>query len=252
MRLKTIIVDLDRTLLRTDKTISEYTALILRQCKAHGIRIMLATARPLRAIKQYCEIVEFDAMVVSNGARVISNNQWKEYGICIESARHVLAQLQNNPTCRITLETGDIAYSNKVIGDYETIICNDLESVVENEGALKIIVSFDDEKILKFVESVLTEDLYCTVANGHLLQIMDKRATKWNGIQAMLQLTESTEEEAIYFGDDYDDIEPIKRCGVGVAVSNGIDEVKAVADYIALSNDEDGVAGFIEKHLGVN
>ena len=105
MRLKTIIVDLDRTLLRTDKTISEYTVSILRQCKAHGIRIMVATARPLRTIKQYCEIVEFDAMVVSNGARVISNNQWKEYGICIESARHVLAQLQNNPTCRITLET---------------------------------------------------------------------------------------------------------------------------------------------------
>lgn len=50
MTIKTIIVDLDRTL-----------------------------ARPLRAVKQYCEIVDFDAMVVSNGARVVCGNQRKEY-----------------------------------------------------------------------------------------------------------------------------------------------------------------------------
>ena len=56
-------------------------------------------------------------------------------------------------------------------------------------------------------------------------------------------------EETVYFGDDYDDIEPMKRCGIGVAVSNGIDEVKAVADYITESNDADGVAKFIERLL---
>ena len=71
MTIKTIIVDLDRTLLHTDKTISLYTARILKECKKNAIRIMVATARPLRAIKEYCELVDFDAMVVSNGARVI-------------------------------------------------------------------------------------------------------------------------------------------------------------------------------------
>ena len=68
MNIKTIIVDLDRTLLHTDKTISSYTAKVLKECKKNAIRIMVATARPLRAIKQYLSrecssaIESFDAV----------------------------------------------------------------------------------------------------------------------------------------------------------------------------------------------
>ena len=55
MSIKTIVVDLDRTLLRTDKTLSSYTVNVLKECKANKIGIMVATARPLRAIEEYCE-----------------------------------------------------------------------------------------------------------------------------------------------------------------------------------------------------
>jgi hydroxymethylpyrimidine pyrophosphatase-like HAD family hydrolase len=79
------------------------------------------------------------------------------------------------------------------------------------------------------------------------MQIMNKSVTKWNGVKAMLDVCNISASETTYFGDDHDDVEPIRMCGVGVAVSNAIDEVKAVADYIAESNDEDGVARFIER-----
>ena len=65
----------------------------------------------------------------------------------------------------------------------------------------------------------------------------------------MLELSKTTPLETVYFGDDHDDIEPIKMCGMGVAVSNAIDEVKDVADAIAGNNDEDGVAKFIERKI---
>ena len=55
--------------------------------------------------------------------------------------------------------------------------------------------------------------------------------------------------ETIYFGDDNDDIEPIRMCGIGVAVANAIDAVISEADYVADSNDEDGVAHFIEENV---
>ena len=93
---------------------------------------------------------------------------------------------------------------------------------------------------------MLTDDLYYTVANGHLIQIMSKSATKWSGVKAMLDISNISATETAYFGDDHDDVEPIRMCGIGVAVSNAIDEVKAVADHIAESNDDDGVAKFIE------
>jgi len=249
MNVKTIIVDLDRTLLRTDKTLSSYTVEVLKECKKNEIGIMVATARPLRAIKDYCEKIDFDAMVVSNGARIVCKNQRMEYGICQESAEKLLNKLKDYPTFQITLETGDCAYSNKPIADYETVICDDLASVAKCEGALKILVHIDDKETLSIVRNELTEDLYYTIANGYLMQIMNKSATKWNGIQSMLNVCRCCSEEVAYFGDDYDDIEPIKMCGIGIAVENGIDEVKAIADFVTESNDSDGVAKFIEKML---
>lgn len=249
MNVKTIIVDLDRTLLHTDKTISAYTAEVFRRCKQKGITIMVATARPFRTMRQYCEIIDFDAISVTNGARVICGNRRTEYGICTESAEKLLRALKRHPDFRVTLETGDCAYSNKFIEDYETVICEDLLGVAKAEGVLKILVGLDRPDTLEIVKKELTDDLYYTVSNGHLLQIMNKSATKWNGIKAMLDICNLSAAETAYFGDDYDDIEPIKMCGTGVAVSNGIDEVKAAADYIAESNDSDGVARFIEQLL---
>ena len=55
--------------------------------------------------------------------------------------------------------------------------------------------------------------------------------------------------DAVYFGDDNDDIEPIMNCGLGIAVSNAIPSVLEVAAQLTDSNDSDGVAKFIEKHI---
>ena len=247
--IKTIVVDLDRTLLRADKTLSAYTAKVLQRCKETGIGIMVATARPLRTAKPYCEITDFDAMVVSNGARIIFGDRRVEYGISQESAIRLLTALKRYPHFRITLETGDRAYSNAPINDYETIISDDLEGIVSKEGALKILVHIDDSETLALVQKELTDDLYLTVAHGYLIQIMHKQATKWNGIQAMLEIAGRSPAETAYFGDDHDDMEPIRMCGMGIAVANGIEEVKAVADYVTESNDEDGVAKFIERMI---
>ena len=210
---------------------------------------MVATARPFRTAKQYFEIIDADAMVVSNGARIIYRNQRTDYGICLRSAEHLLNALKTYPNLRITLETGDCAYSNLPIEDYETILSDDLVGISNAEGVLKILVHLDNEETLALVKNELTDDLYYTIAHGYLMQIMNTSATKWNGIKAMLDICNCAPNETVYFGDDQDDIEPIKMCGLGVAVSNGIDEAKKAADYIAESNDADGVAKFIEHWI---
>jgi len=87
------------------------------------------------------------------------------------------------------------------------------------------------------------------VANGYLVQIMSQDAKKRKGVQVMLDAFGIAPEEVVYFGDDYDDAESMQFCGIGVAVDNAIPEVKAIADEIAGSNDEDGVARWIEKYV---
>lgn len=247
--IKTIIVDLDKTLLHTDKTLSAYTVNVLNECKKCGIKIMVATARPFRTTKQYCDLIDFDAMVVSNGARIVFRNQRMDNGICLRSAEHLLNALKRYPNLRITLETGDCAYSNLPIEDYETILSDDLIGIANKEGVLKILVHLDNEETLTLVKSELTDDLYYTIAHGYLIQIMNTSATKWKGIKAMLDICNCSPSATAYFGDDQDDVEPIKMCGLGIAVSNAIDEVKAAADYVVESNDTDGVAKYIEYKI---
>lgn len=58
-----------------------------------------------------------------------------------------------------------------------------------------------------------------------------------------------TLNEIVSFGDDINDMEMLQTCGTGVAVSNAVADVKAVADCVTLSNDEDGVADWIEKNI---
>lgn len=249
MNIDTIIVDLDRTLLNTDKTISPYTAAVLKDCQKRAIRVIAATARPQRTAEPFCRTIPFDGMVVANGARILFGGKKTEYGICPQSARRFLDALALFPDLTVTLETGDCAYSNRPVADYETVICKDMSAIVKAEGALKILVHIDSPQTLAIVKKELTEDLYCTLAHGYLLQIMDRSATKWNGIQEILRACNSSPNRTAYFGDDFDDLEPIQKCGMGIAVANAIAEVKAAADCIADTNDQDGVARFIEQHF---
>ena len=65
----------------------------------------------------------------------------------------------------------------------------------------------------------------------------------------MLEYYDISPKDAIYFGDDNDDIESIINCGTGVAVSNSIPSVLKVADKVVESNDSDGVARYIEDNI---
>lgn len=254
---KAIITDLDRTLLHTDKTISAHTLQVLKRCREAGIFLMAATARPLRAIEQYRKLIAFDALAVMNGAQVLCGERKECFGMNRGSAEAVLEQLCSRGSdsdsaidnaVPISIEMGDEVYSNVEIPDFESVLYRELPKLPPGENCYKIIVTLEKEAALRLVEEILPPDLYYTVANGHLIQIMSRTATKWRGIKRMLEAVGCTPKEAIYFGDDFDDIEPIKRCGLGVAVANAIPEVLEVANAVAASNDEDGVARFLEEH----
>lgn len=246
---KAAVFDLDRTLLRTDKSLSDYTVSVLHMCQQRGIKLMVATARPLRETVQFCEKVAFDAVTASNGAKVVCGSLLAEYGIDRETAEGLLTALQADPDLRITLETGDCAYANTPIAEYETTLVHDLASIARTVDTVKILVHLDREETLEQVQKLIPEGLYATVAHGFLMQIMSKAATKWNGVRAMLEISGISPQEALYFGDDHDDVEPLQKCGMGIAVANAIEEAKAAADHIAESNDADGVARFLEQML---
>lgn len=247
--MKAVIVDLDQTLLRTDKTLSGYSVGILQKCHDKGIAVLAATARPERSILQYQQLLRFDAVTTMNGARIVLPEAIIENGIAHASAKSILSRLMEIPNVLISVETSEGIYSSAPIPAWNSRCYGGFPDLPTQGTVFKLLASSPDAALFHQVAGALTEDVYYTVANGELVQIMSKGATKWNGIRAMLNALHISRSDACYFGDDNDDIEPIKMCGVGVAVSNAIEAVLRAADHITGSNDEDGVAHFIETHL---
>lgn len=249
MKTKAIITDLDRTLLRTDKSISDYTMEVFQRCRERAVRVMVATARPIRDIPEFQKQIVFDAVTATNGAVIELPDRRIEYGICRESGEKILDGLLRFPDVFLSVETSGGLYSNRDIPEWEPVVYTDFPKLPENVMTYKILASSGRRELYDGIGTVLTDDVYHTVSNRDLVQIMDRKATKWNGVCQMLAGFGISPCDAVYFGDDNDDIEPIRNCGLGVAVSNAIPAVLEAADCIADSNDDDGAARYIEKNI---
>lgn len=247
--IKAIICDLDRTLLRTDKTISAHSLQVLKACKAQGILLMAATARPERAITVYRQQVSFDAAVTLNGASVSLPGKTAFIGLNRKKAIDMIRQLSRIRDAVISAETGEGIFANTDIPEWAPKVYRDLAEAPLPAEIYKILVSSGNEDLSVILNAILPADMYYTVANGELYQIMNRAATKWNGIMEMLHAFRLDPADVIYFGDDQDDIEPIRFCGTGVAMSNAIDAVIQAADYVTDSNDMDGVASYLARYI---
>ena len=247
--MKAIITDLDRTLLRTDKSVSSYTLQILHRCREKGMLLLAASARPLRDFPVFFSHIDFDAITATNGAVVKLPSGIVETGLSRESGEKILSGLLRFPDLFLSMETSRGFYANRDIPQWEPVIYDGFPRLPEDCVLYKILASSKERPLYEGVETVLTEDAYHTIATNDLVQIMSREATKWSGIQKMLAYFGVAPEDTVYFGDDNDDIEPIQRCGLGVAVANAIPAVLRIADRVTGSNDEDGVARFIEQHL---
>lgn len=247
--MKAIITDLDRTLLHTDKSVSDDTVQVLNRCREKGIRILAASARPLRDLHRFYGYLGFDAITATNGAVVQLPDGIVERGLSRQSGEKILAELMRFPDLFLSMETSRGFYANRDIPQWEPVIYDDFPRLPEDCVLYKILASSKEKPLYEGVERILTEDAYYTIATNDLVQIMSREATKWSGIQKMLAWFEIDPKDTVFFGDDNDDIEPIQKCGLGVAVANAIPAVLQIADRVTGSNDEDGVARFIEKYI---
>ena len=241
-----VIVDLDRTLLRTDKTVSDYTLEVLQAWREAGAFLLAATARPERAITEYRDLIGFHAATTLNGARTVTPDSVYENTIDTEDAVSILEQLLRQEGAVISVEAENGIYANSDIPVWHPAVIDDIGMLPRREKIYKILASHPDMPPEQIAVD-LPENVYSTVADKKLRQYMSKAATKWRGIRQMLENVNVETEKAVYFGDDNDDAEPIRRCGYGVAVKNALDHIKEIADEITESNDEDGVARAMDR-----
>ncbi len=250
---KMIVTDLDNTLLRRDKTVSEYTASIFCRCHDAGIKIVFATARPVRAVKRWLNInIENDACVYHNGAVIeIGSKLFKKIGIEYNITNNLLKEAEQLHGIRAAVEINDVLYANfdaSITWPGEDAAITDFRNLPKLP-ADKILFITAERTEIDIISELLGENLYWEVAENKVLMVMNKQARKRNAVKEIAEHYGLSFSNIAAFGDDYNDVEMLRECGIGVAVANAIDEAKAAADYICGDCDDDGVARWLEENV---
>lgn len=252
--MKVIISDLDGTLLRQDKSISDRTLNALNEVVKKGFRFIAATARPKRAVVGIIPDKFLDYYLICyNGAEIYHGDQliysnYLEAGAVKETVRWFTA---NYPGIRISLEIMNRLYANFDIrimsGWHQQYTRVDFESF-EFMPTAKILVDLEGIDDINRIYHFLPEDFHMVVTDGGTLgQIAHKDVSKMNAIRALSKILGFNYTDVIAFGDDYNDLDMIRECGLGIAMGNAPEEVKNAAKKVAETNDHDGVAIELER-----
>ncbi len=247
-----IAVDLDDTLLRSDKTVSPRTLAALEAWEERGSRIVVATGRPLRSAERLQPELRRYPWIAYNGALIQEAGQpvYVQF-IPPEDARAIVQALQElAPDCRVGVELSDhTLYVNQPLEWPWAHQVSDLLSVMTSPAA-KILFSLEAYRQMPELDQILPPSTKVLISEKYnLVQIMPAQASKAVALAFLAQRWGRSLEEAVAFGDDVNDVEMVAESGLGVAMGNAAPEVKAVADRITATNDEDGVALVLEELL---
>lgn len=264
---KLVALDMDGTLLKKDKTISEITIRAIAKAKQMGTKFVLATGRPISGIKSYLNVLnlnnENDYAISFNGAAIRKTKDKSIVGKKLLNYDDLiyLYKLSQKLNVNIHAFNGDECITPKFNKYTQHDVVNNNIQVKEvnfydfkdkNLNIFKIMFADDKEK-LDDVQKKLSDEVYekYTVqrTGRFFLEFMSKGVNKGEGIRKLSSSLGIKREEVICIGDALNDVDMIKFAGLGVAMGNAIDEVKKSADFVTKTNEEDGVAYAIEKFI---
>jgi Cof subfamily protein (haloacid dehalogenase superfamily) len=247
---KMVVTDLDCTLLRTDKSVSRYTIDVLNRVRDKGIKVIFATARGSSS-KLFVPYELFDGFVLMNGAKAYANNRLiYDRTIPFNIFMPLLRELSDRDL-RVTAEIEGIHYSNFNIREKWSYIDNFIITDYSNVSgsADKIYALIENPSQVDIIAPLLPKELYLRITRDNIAMIMHKEATKLNGVLAVAKEFNISKSDIIAFGDDINDKEMLLNAGLGVAMDNSIDEVKMIADCVCDTNDNDGVAKWLDENI---
>jgi hypothetical protein len=257
--IKLIAIDLDDTLLHDDLTISMRAKEAIKKVIAKGVTVTLATGRMFAAALPYARELGLNVPLITyQGAMVKCVNGELIYHqtIPLDTAQEVadyvrfrgyhlnvyvddkLFMEQNSPEARHYVTITRV--SPHYVESFDKLWADPTKLVVLGEDSK--IKSLAIELGQRFGQSLnIISPLPC------ILEITHKKATKSNALKALAQSLGFGLENVMAIGDSPNDLEMVRDAGFGVAMENSIPVLKENADYITLSNNDDGVAEVLEK-----
>ena len=256
MNYKLLLFDLDGTLLKSDKTISERTLEVLEKCRENGLLIGVSTSRSEKNCLTFLPKLRPDIIISSGGALLKFHDKYiHKAQFSIEETNRMIALAREicGADCEITIDTLNEHYwnykidPNKLDASWGESIYTDFEDF--QEQALKLCVEiFDGSKATQLADKLPNCD-QMKFSDGDWYKFTKKTATKETAIINLCEKCGISIDAIVAFGDDLVDIGMLKLCGIGVAMGNALDAVKLAADVVIGSNDEDGIAEYLEREF---
>lgn len=264
---KLVAIDMDGTLLKEDKSVSERTKKAIKEAKNKGVNVVIATGRPIDGVTKYLEeldmLREDDYVLSYNGGLVLKTKTREVVSkVALTGADlHYLHNLSKELEVNIHAFSevhGLITPKNSKYTEVEANIngiqigINDYSEIEDDHSIIKVMMIDEPEILQKAIDNLPKEvyEKYTVVrSTPYFLEFLNKAVNKGTGVELLAKHLGIKREEIMTFGDAGNDLDMIKYAGMGVAMANAFEEVKVVANYITDSNEEDGVAKAIEKFI---
>lgn len=266
MSIKLVAIDIDGTLLNSDRKLTDVVAHTIKKASDLGIKIVLTTGRPTLGVLDLVQELglenDHSYMITYNGA-VIQNAGTKE--VMLEHALPFddyldIELLSRKLNIHLHAQDYDNMYTaNKDISPYTineaflTGIPLIYQPISEMTPSINIIkaMMIDDESILDQAIAQIPahyHDTFAMVKSApYYYEILNKKATKGNAVKELSELLGLKPEHVMSIGDNENDLTMIEFAGTGVAMGNAVQSVKDIANKLTKSNDEHGVAYAIEE-----
>lgn len=251
--IRLIITDLDNTLLRRDKSISDYTVSVFSECSRRGILTAFASARAESASERFIRAIRPDIFVSNGGAvirvrdKIIHRNPLPG-----ETVRKILCMCKayTGGCGGITVEAEDGYYCSFIPADPDRRAAAKYSDFSDFASpSYKITAELENEA---WAQEIVRACPDCTVHSftGEIWRRFAAHgADKENALRILAAHLRMDMAEIAAFGDDINDLGMLRTAGTGVAVANAIEEVKNTVGFLTDSCDEDGAAKFIERYI---
>lgn len=267
-----VAIDLDGTLLDTNKEISSRNKRAITLAIEKGVKIIICSGRVFSGARLYAKLVgSKDPIIACNGAIISENINKKIIYSNILATEDCLkiVDICHKHQIYYHVYAGDAMLTEKLgftsLKYFEKNKSLPLEDRVEIEvvknmsdkikkmqgQVLKFVVINDDIELLKRVRYEMEQipNVDVMSSNYDNFEVMNKGVNKGAALKKISELLDIPSEEMIAIGDNENDISMLEYVGLAVAMDNGEDFVKEAAQYITASNDQDGVAKAIEKFV---
>ncbi|MCA5012742.1 MULTISPECIES: sugar-phosphatase [unclassified Enterococcus] len=268
MSVKLVAIDIDGTLLDSNRKITPKVKETLQKANEKGIYIVLCTGRPLPGVKDQLTELDLygdnDYVITYNGSLVQATKTNKiisEYSLSYDDFLEIELMSRKVGTHLHTIDDKAIYTANRDIGKYTVheaylvgmpLKYRTVEEMTPDLSIIKMMM-IDEPEILDKAISQLPEEFsnkYTTVkSTDFYYEILNKEASKGNALAKLADHLGIQQSEVMAIGDNENDLSMIEYAGIGVAMGNATESVKQAADIQTSSNDEDGVAEVLLKYL---